>query len=69
MYVFVLIFNSFLLIASIVKMQSPDECFNISINNTKRIGKLELCILFVNNYILFSTFVIRQYNRLLKSKS
>ena len=50
--------NNILLIASIVKMQIPDECFNISINITKRVGKPELCILFVNNHILFGIFVI-----------
>ena len=61
--------NNILLIAPIVKMQSLDEYFNISINNTKRVGKLELCILFDNNHFLFNIFVIQQYNRLLKSKS
>ena len=41
-------------------MHSPDECFNLIINNTKRVGKLNSAFLF--------TIYLRQNNRLLKSK-
>jgi hypothetical protein len=40
----------FILVSQFFYMQSPDECFIISINNTKRVGKSNICIY----YLLFN---------------
>ena len=58
-------FNFFLSILDIY-ISSPEEYYLVK--DTKRVGKLELCILFNNIHILFRILSIRQYNRLLKSK-